>query len=143
MKIIETLDVTLEGSGPVGELQEFWLEDDEGQRHPVSIPGCPDILAQFKWLSDNDCLRHLRCLTPQISTNESDIMRAERANSMIEENAYAMVFRSNDHYVDPHASYQSYVKNNLKPVPDPTWKATWQFWAKDYGLMFKLAMGGK
>jgi hypothetical protein len=144
MRIAHTYDVTFHGKLKELEtpaMKSFWIQPDQGDRFEVSVPNHPKILEHFIWLDENDCLRHLRHISPTYTTNVDEVESIQNYNAMLEENAYAMgsVVKN---YSMTSAGYKTYIPG-LKPVPELTFTCTWTFWSREHAVMFKLARGGE
>lgn len=144
MRIVETYDVTFSGdwilSANRSEYEGFWVEDDNGERQQVYIPTIDNLHKKFIWMSENDCLRHLKTLEPAYTTNEDEIQAIWNYNAQIEENAYALnqVTYSYDMRTGQKVAHIA----KMKPIPKKVYSCTWTFWSKQHAVMFKLAQGG-
>lgn len=143
MRIAETYEVTLGGdrlrSVDLPEKMTYWVVDDNGVRQQVSIPTMGNLHKKFEWMSETNCLRHLKDLEPDFSTNEEEIEAVRKHNAWVQENQYSL--NGNTHFYDKTTGQTHYV--GYKQIPPATWKATWTFWSKEAAVMFKLAEGGK
>lgn len=139
MRILEQYDVTLKGKPSMYMgTRLFTIRKDDGELFDVSVPEYDHILKAFRWLSDNDCLRHLRNVAPTFKDNEQDIIDIMDDNAQKEEHAYltGSVIKNYS-----SAGITSHVAN-LTPVPDYEYTCTWTFYSKEHAVMFKLACGG-
>jgi hypothetical protein len=137
MKIITPIDVEFKGTGRVDGTVEIWIQKDCGERFSVQIPNRAEILEQIQWISDNDQLKNLKNITPQLTTNEEEISLIKHRNALRKE----MDFNQSSYKGIRHDPYYS-VMPKYETIPDPKWSVVWSFWDKDAALMFKLAMGG-
>jgi hypothetical protein len=138
MKIITPTVVSISGTGEIHTNHTFWIENDDGSRFSVDIPNHPAIIEQFVWLSDNDCLRHLKSVSPVLQTNNYEIQHAIDHNTMIDEHFYlAKSYKSKTSPFDLLSPYGNRVE-----IPSPTWEVLWSFWSKEHAILFKIAVGG-
>lgn len=143
MRIIKPCDVVFTGfyrvEFPRPEVQTYWVEDDNGERKSYTIPTVDGMNEHFEWLSDNDCLRHLKSIEPTLTTNQAEIDDIEHYNSWYQENSHA-IRPSLVGTIDPRTMHP--IIQGYKPVPKLTYKCVWTFWSSQHAVMFKLARGG-
>lgn len=79
MKIVEIIPISFKGTLSQRNMtyKEFIILHDNGIRETVKIPNIDYIINQFKWMSDNDRLRHLYELEPTVSINDEDLRKQE------------------------------------------------------------------
>lgn len=139
MRILEHYEVTLKGEDweQTRPNVEFTIADDDGNISTVNIPDASKILEAFRWMSDNDCLRHLRNLEPSMTDNSYEIAVANAHNNMVIEHSYmSKTAYGSPLYnpINPHGTL-------TRPVPNYEYACTWTFYSKEHAVMFKLAMG--
>lgn len=139
MKILDQYDVTFKGKPTEYKgVREFTIQKDNGERFDVSIPDYDHLIKAFRWLSDNDCLRHLRQVAPTFKDNEQEIIDIMDENAQKEEHAYLTGSFVKNYST---AGITSHVMN-LTPVPNYEYTCTWTFYSREHAVMFKLACGG-
>lgn len=144
MRIAKTYDVTFKGK--MADLHspasvEYWVVDDDGNRQEVRITNHPKIREAFEWMSDNDCLRHLKHVSNDYTTNVAEVEAAQHRNATIEENAYALGTAYKQ--IDLFTGRETYHVPGLIPVPEYVFEVKWTFWSREHAVMFKLACGGE
>lgn len=136
MKILDTYEVKLSGSIDHHRdirKREFHIQNDDLEISIVKMPDIDYLIKCFRWLSDNDALRHLKEITPNFQTNDHVIDEIRRLNHSMSDTKFR------------EYSYASaYPMVGMpKIIPSRTWTAVWTFFSKQHAVMFKLAMGGE
>jgi len=140
MRILDFYDVTFKGKPTrLISYQTFTIQKDDGECFDVSVPDVDNTITAFRWMSDNDCLRHLRSVEPIFIDNSPEIQEILEKNTQIEEHAYLTGSVSKRY--SSSAGIQDYIPN-LLPVPAYEYTCTWRFTSKEHAVMFKLACGG-
>lgn len=145
MRILEHFDVTFTGPLTKSFKQIFTLQDDAGKIFDVKIPGEPKLVEAFRWMGENDCLRHLRELAPEYRDNTKEIEDAKTYNDRLQEHFHLMGGKqplyphSNSYYPVTSSSTGSALQ--LQPIPSPVYSCTWTFYSREHAVMFKLACG--
>lgn len=145
MRIIDTYEITFKGTYQ-GDLESprvksFWIQDDDNSKFQITIPDQGKLVEAFHWLSENDCLRHLKEIVPVFTTNADEIEQVKRKNATIEEHSYLQGTTLNR--INPKTFEMEVFIAGLHDIPDLIWEATWTFWSREHAVMFKLAMGGE
>lgn len=146
MRIIKLHEVTFKGVFPSknryynADHVMFWVQSDDGERKEISIPNLGNLVECFEWMSDSDCLRHLKKLEPTLVTNADEFKRITNRNDLIKEQAF--VNKTARRVFNTRTGIDEYEFDGLTPLPEKTWEATWSFWSLEHATMFKLAMGG-
>lgn len=139
MKILDQYYVSFKGKPTTYKgTRQFTIQTDSGERFDVDIPDYDHLITAFRWLSDNDCLRHLRSVAPSFVDNEKEIVDIMDDNAQKEEHAYLTGSLVKNY----SAAGMTHHVMNLTPVPDYEYTCTWTFYSKEHAVMFKLACGG-
>ena len=136
MRILDLYDVSFEGKGIFSQDRCLWIINDGGHKSTINIPDHEQIMDLFRWLSDNNCLRHLHELVPTVTTNAREIAEAINRASAIDEHRYLAtpIYRSpSNPYLPVGFGYE---------IPETKWKVSWSFTSREHAVMFKLAKGG-
>ena len=136
MKILDTYEVKLSGllnHHREVRKREFFIQNDSLEISTVLIPEIDYLIDCFRWLSDNDALRHLKDVTPDFQTNDREIEDIQRINYSMKDPLYRDT---------SYAIALPYGKR-IKPVPPRSWTAVWTFFSRQHAVMFKLAKGGE
>jgi len=145
MRILEHFDVKFSGPLKATTRNRFTLQNDDGTIFDVMIPGEEKLLAAFRWMGENDCLRHLRSVEPEYHDNLKDIMKIEEYNTQVREHAHLVGSLQTginyNNYSPQHYSSNGYPIPQLQPVPSAVYECTWTFYSKEHAVMFKLACG--
>ena len=143
MRILEHYVVEFTGPSSYDWMWEtYTIRKDDGTLFDVKIPGIDRLTKAFKWMSENDCLRHLRALEPDFKDNGETIDEIETHNANLTEHAYLLSglkqgYQNTSAATNPW-SQQVHVPG-LRAVPAHTYTAKWTFYSKEHAVMFKLA----
>ena len=144
MKIIDYIDVKLPiGGPPIKSWKSFDIEDN-GNIFTVDIPDHPEIIKQFRYLSDNTLLRYLKSPYPVTVSNADLVDRLNQVDQFLKFNGYqftAQAIREKlkeddllEYYVEDHLSFNTpFLKI---PVLDQT--VIWTFKDSKAATLFKL-----
>lgn len=141
MRILEHYVVEFTGpSNHQWEYQTYTILKDDGTQFDVMMPGIPRLIDAFKWMGDNDCLRHLRDVNPEFYDNGEEIDEIETFNANLTEHAYLLAGVKGGHKTASMNPWSQQVHvPGLKPVPAHIYSAKWTFYSKEHAVMFKLA----
>jgi hypothetical protein len=139
MRILEHYVVEFSGPCDIGWMWEtYTIRKDDGTLFDVKIPGIPRLTNAFKWMSENDCLRHLREVEPDFKDNGQEIHEIETYNANLTEHAYLLSGLKSQTAVTNPWSQKVHVPG-LRAVPAHEYMARWTFYSKEHAVMFKLA----
>lgn len=141
MRIQEQFVVEFTGPASYDWIWEnYTIRRDDGTLFDVLVPSIARLTNAFEWMSDNDCLRHLKALDPEFHDNGKEIDEIETFNANLTEHAYLLAGMKGVHKTASMNPWSPQVHvPGLKPVPAHTYTAKWTFFSKEHAVMFKLA----